>query len=246
MKSTFTTSLLALLAAMQVRASPVDLQSSLTLDPSLVGPNLALDGLADPLPGQAASLTSTNNFINFCASINQTITNGEQIPDGSCNPVPIGQMIPRTKLPSAGIRYPKNLDTIPANQNFTIVVVVRNIDTGVFVNPKTNYYGAPQTLNPDGVVYGHGHVVVEALHALNATEPLDPLDFTFQQVLNKPAVNGVLTADVPGGLPAGFYRLCTQITAANHQPFALSVNEHGAQDVCTYFTTSEGCDAHGN
>jgi hypothetical protein len=34
-------------------------------------------------PGQAASLTSTNNFINNCAG--KTLTNGLQITTGSCN-----------------------------------------------------------------------------------------------------------------------------------------------------------------
>lgn len=33
--------------------------------------------------GQAASETSENNFINFCSG--QTLTNGLQITDGSCN-----------------------------------------------------------------------------------------------------------------------------------------------------------------
>lgn len=33
--------------------------------------------------GQAASETSQNNFINFCSG--QTLTNGLQITDGSCN-----------------------------------------------------------------------------------------------------------------------------------------------------------------
>lgn len=33
--------------------------------------------------GQAASQTSENNFINFCSG--QTLTNGLQVTDGSCN-----------------------------------------------------------------------------------------------------------------------------------------------------------------
>ncbi|KAG8899515.1 hypothetical protein FRB99_006684 [Tulasnella sp. 403] len=263
MKSIFTISFVVLLAAGQVHAFPVearqnrnnnrrDLQSSLVLDSSLVGLNIAQDGLANGVtsPSPPPFLRDTDNpaseSINFCASINQRITNGEQIPTGSCNPVPIGQMIPKNRIPSSGIRFPKNFDTIPANQDFTIQVVVRSIETGVFVNPKTNYYGAPQQLNDDGVVYGHGHVVVEAISALDATEPLDPLKFTYQQVLNKKAIDGVLSADVPGGVPAGTYRLCTQLTAANHQPFAVSVNEHGSLDVCTYFTTTDGGDTNGN
>ncbi|KAF8318487.1 DUF572-domain-containing protein [Clavulina sp. PMI_390] len=64
-----------------------DLQSSPDLDPSQIQPGLASDGQETPEAGQVPSLTSNNNFINFCAT--QTgvpLTNGEQIKTGSCNP----------------------------------------------------------------------------------------------------------------------------------------------------------------
>lgn len=47
-----------------------------------------------PFAAKARDLTSLrNNFINFC--VGKTITNGEQVQTGSCNPTPMGD-IPST------------------------------------------------------------------------------------------------------------------------------------------------------
>ncbi|TIB89317.1 hypothetical protein E3Q19_03081 [Wallemia mellicola] len=152
-----------------------DPQTSLRLDPDLVMPGLAQDGQqAGAEAGQVASLTSTNNFINFCLTEpDLPLTNGMQVRGGSCNPVPIGVVAATNKMPSAKFVNPKNGDTIPANQDFTIQMAVRNIDTGNFVNPNTNYFAAPvclagisnaanliqQTTNNNGIIVGHSHVV---------------------------------------------------------------------------------------
>lgn len=48
--------------------------------------------------------------------------------------------------------------------------------------------------------------------------------------LNAAAVNGLLTANVSLGLPAGAYRLSSINTAANHQPALAAVAQHGAID----------------
>lgn len=76
-----------------------NLQDSLTLDKALIGPNLAQDGQAVQEAGQVASLTSINNYINFC--VGQTVTNGLQNIAGSCNPVPMGQLPAKTNMPCA-------------------------------------------------------------------------------------------------------------------------------------------------
>lgn len=56
-----------------------------TLDPDVIQSGSFTDGTgavgADA--AQAASLTAENNFINFCKG--QTLTNGLQITEGSCN-----------------------------------------------------------------------------------------------------------------------------------------------------------------
>jgi len=51
-----------------------DAQTSLTLDPSVIASGFAQNGQATQEPGQVASLTSKNNFINFCASTKQALT----------------------------------------------------------------------------------------------------------------------------------------------------------------------------
>ena len=142
----------------------------------------------------------------------------------------MGLIAATTAMPSAKFVFPKNLDTIQANTNFTVQMAIKNLNTGFFVNPNTNYFAAPQTVASNGDITGHSHVVVEALTALDQTTPLDPTKFAFFKGLNSVAQNGILTADVTGGLPAGVYRLASINSAANHQPALVAVAQHGALD----------------
>jgi hypothetical protein len=127
----------------------------------LVAKGLAQDGQDPPVAGQVASLTTTNNLsvffafsmveclvnrapdflsftsIDFCKG--QTITNGQQLKDGSCNPVPMGDIIPQANMPSSKFTNPKNFSTIKANQGFTISIAVQNMDTGFFTNAQKKY-----------------------------------------------------------------------------------------------------------
>lgn len=57
-------------------------------------------------------------------------------------------------MPSAKFVYPKNTDTIPANQTFTIKMVMNNFSPGSFVNAKENYFAAPQTVDQNGNIVG--------------------------------------------------------------------------------------------
>lgn len=213
-----------------------NLQTSLTLDPSQIGANLAQTGQAGTAEaGQVASITSTNNYINFCATTGQAITNGLQQAGGSCNPVPMGQIPAKQNVPSCKFTFPKNGQTIAANKDFTISLAVKGFITGNFVNPNTNYFSAPQQLK-NGQIVGHGHAVIEKLTSLDQTTPTDPNVFSFFKGLNAAAVNGVLTAAVTGGLPAGFYKVSSINTAANHQPVVGPVAQHGSFDDVSYFT----------
>ncbi|EIN13437.1 hypothetical protein PUNSTDRAFT_94490 [Punctularia strigosozonata HHB-11173 SS5] len=216
-------------------AGSTDIQSSLTLDPSVVATGFANDGQDVPAAGQVASLTSTNNFINFCAG--QTITNGKQITTGSCNPAPMGQLPATTAMPSCKFVFPPNGDaSLKANQAFTIKLAINNLETGHFVNAQENYFAAPQQLNAAGQIQGHSHVVVEQLDSLGQTTPTDPTKFAFFKGLNDAAVNGVLSVDVTGGLPAGAYKVSTINSAANHQPALVPIAQHGSLDDAVYFT----------
>ena len=139
-----------------------------------------------------------------------------------------------TAMPSAKFVFPKNLDTIQANTNFTVQMAIKNLNTGFFVNPNTNYFAAPQDLASNGMINGHSHVVIEAIDSLTQTTPTDPTRFAFFKGLNAAAQNGVLTADVTAGLPAGTYRLASINTAANHQPALVAIAQHGSTDDMIY------------
>ncbi|KZV77520.1 hypothetical protein PENSPDRAFT_672845 [Peniophora sp. CONT] len=212
-----------------------DLQTSLTLDQSLVGSNLAKDG-STKAGGETPSLTSTNNFINFCSNVSSPITNGQQVKTGSCNPVPMGQIAANTNMPQCKFEKPVNMGTVPANQNFTIVMAIKNLETGSFTNPETNYYSAPQQLADSGNIRGHSHFVIEALDSINQTTPLDNTKFAFFAGVNSPAKNGKLSVTVGGGLPKGAYRLASINSASNHQPVLVAEAQRGAVDDMIYFT----------
>lgn len=121
-----------------------DEQDSLTLDPSVIATGFEQDGQATPTAGQIASLTSKNNFINFCLTVDKPITNGQQITGGSCNPAPMGVIASTANMPSSKFVFPPNGATIQANQEFTVQMAINNLETGNFVNADTNYYSAPQ------------------------------------------------------------------------------------------------------
>lgn len=179
-------------------------------------------------------MTSTNNFINFCATTKQPITDGKQVATGSCNPAPMGIIPSVDNMPSAKFTFPKNFGTVKANQPFTISMAIKNMEAGFFVNAQANYFAAPQFTNAQGQIQGHSHVVVEQLTSLTQTNPTDPKKFAFFKGLNSPAQNGILTADVTAGLPAGVYKLSSINSAANHQPVLVPIAQHGSLDDAIY------------
>jgi len=223
-------------------AGSSDPQSSLTLVKQVIATGFENNGQDVPTAGQVPSLTSSNNFINFCLTVpNLPITNGKQIATGSCNPAPMGVIPSNNNMPSAKFVFPKNGDTsLSENTAFTIQMAIQNFQSGAFVNAEENYFAAPQQVNADGQIIGHSHVVVESLSALDQTTPTNPSKFAFFKGLNSPAVGGILTADVTAGLPAGFYKLSSINTAANHQPVLVPVAQHGSLDDAVYFTVNGG------
>ena len=79
---------------------------------------------------------------------------------------------------------------------------------------------APTEINTSGDVVGHSHVVIQQLTGFGQTTPIDPATFVFFKALNDPAVNGVLSTNVTGGLPTGYYRIAAFHSGMNHQPSA--------------------------
>lgn len=200
------------------------------LDSSVIATGFEQDGQANATAGQVASLTSSNNFINFCATTNLPITNGKQITTGSCNPAPMGVIAASTNIPSSKFSNPPNFGTIAANTDFDIVMNVKNLELGNFVNAASNYYSAPQQVNSQGNIVGHTHVVVEQLSSLTQTTPTDPTKFAFFKGVDGAAVNGAVSVTVTGGLPAGVYKLSSINSAANHQPVLVAIAQHGSCD----------------
>ncbi|KAF8605024.1 hypothetical protein BDV93DRAFT_470880 [Ceratobasidium sp. AG-I] len=210
-------------------------QTSLTLDSSVINSNFAKTGQEGATEaGQVASLTSKNNYINFC--IGKTLTNGQQVKGGSCNSAPMGDIPASTKQPSAKFVSPANLENIAANKAFTVKLAVKNMATGNFVNPQSNYYSAPQQLNGQGVIVAHSHITIQQISSLTDTAVPDPTKFAFFQGLNAAAQGGVLSATVTGGLPAGVYRISSINTNANHAPVVGPVAQRGAFDDAIYVT----------
>ncbi|KAK7060229.1 hypothetical protein VNI00_000994 [Paramarasmius palmivorus] len=208
------------------------------LDPSVIASDFNNDG-TDSDDKATPSLTSSNNFINFCSDFNQfPITNGKQIQSGSCNPAPMG-LIPSTQnMPASKFQSPKNFQKVKPNQAFTVRMKIKNLDTGFFVNAKNNYFSAPQQLNDNGVVQGHSHIVIQKIQSYDSTDVLDANEFAFFVGLNDKAQNGVLSAEVTKGLPEGFYKLSSINTAANHQPLLVPIAQHGSLDDVVYFEVS--------
>ncbi|KAJ3724277.1 hypothetical protein DFJ43DRAFT_597770 [Lentinula guzmanii] len=218
-----------------------DAQSSLTLDPQVIATGFLNNGQDVQEAGQVASLTSNNNFINYCLTQGDLpITSGKQITTGSCNPAPIGTIPSVQNMPSAKFSNPANGATMPADTAFTITMNINNLDTGNFVNANENYFAAPQQLNGQGQIIGHTHVVIEALSDLAQTTPTNPQQFAFFKGVNTAAVNGAVTADVTSGVPAGAYRLCSINSSSNHQPVIVPIAQHGSLDDCVYFTATNG------
>jgi hypothetical protein len=155
---------------------------------------------------------------------------------GSCNPIPMGKIPATSNMISAMLTFPQPGDVITAGQTFDISVQTQNLDAGKFTNPTTNYYTAPQDLNAAGNIIGHCHVTVQAIGDLKSATPPDPSKFAFFKGIDDAGNgNGLLKATVTDGLPAGAYRVCTMIAAANHQPVNMPVAQRGAQDDCTKF-----------
>jgi hypothetical protein len=142
-------------------------------------------------------------------------------------------------MPSAKFNFPKNFDTLAADTPFTISLEIRKMVLGTFTNAANTYYAAPQQL-VGGVIQGHSHVTVQKMTSLDSPEPLNPKIFAFFKGLNAAANNGILTADLPKGLPAGVYRISSINSAGNHQEVLGPVAQRGSFNDAVYITVTEG------
>ncbi|MBW0489758.1 hypothetical protein O181_029473 [Austropuccinia psidii MF-1] len=216
-----------------------DLFTTLTLSPDVIQ-NAAFVDQKDS-PAHAPSLTSKNNFINFCATTlgkvgGAVIMNGVQTQTKpACNGIPMGMIPDQEHLPSAKFLEPKNLDKIPSGKAFKVTIGLRHLVVGVFTNPEKTYLNAPAQLDPQtNTILGHTHFVVRALDNLTSTVIPDPLTFFFFKGVEQAAVDGKVFVEVKNGLPKGAWRFETLNTASNHQPIASPLAPRGSYDDVIY------------
>ncbi|KAJ8082713.1 hypothetical protein PM082_008569 [Marasmius tenuissimus] len=220
-------------------------QNSTTLLFSQVATGFATDGQEtddQAKPGEplnVASLTSRNNFINYCLTLSRGLTNGQQSGSDSCNPIPIGVIPSKDNMPSFKFVSPRNFATLTPHKGFTIRLNFTNIDIEV-TDPEIRYMSAPQQLSSNGLVKGYARVVIEALTSFNQTSFTDPRKFAFAASMNVLDDTRMLLADAPNCLPAGFYRLSSRALTANHAPIGLPVYPRGAVDDVVYFQVGDG------
>ncbi|RKP18912.1 hypothetical protein ROZALSC1DRAFT_14632 [Rozella allomycis CSF55] len=169
--------------------------------------------------------------VDFCTASGQALMDGTQNRGGSCSNTIQGSLPDVTKMVSTIILSPSNGDRIEEGTPFVISVKTVNLQLGFFDNPQTEYYLSPQTLNSNGIIEGHQHVVVQAL--TDGTVPPSAQDFKFFKGLNGESADGVLSVNVTEGIAGvGSHRICTITGSRGHQPVLMPVAQRGSQDDC--------------
>lgn len=106
---------------------------------------------------------------------------------------------------------------MPPSQAFKLSARIATLAAGSLTNATSTYYSAPQDLDANGMVIGHTHFTVQDTGTtLIPKAPLNPTKFTIFKAVNDASDSmGLLSANVDDGLPAGNYRVCTLVSAAN-------------------------------
>src|ERR1700749_5164634 len=122
----------------------------------------------------------------------------------------MGDIPSNGNMVSSIVLFPGPGEDVTPNQNFTVQVQLTNLVAGSFTDPLATYYAAPQELKGGNIV-GHCHVTIQDLGGnLAPTTPPDPKKFAFFKGIDDDGNGqGLLQAVVAGGLPPGFYRVCT-------------------------------------
>lgn len=153
----------------------------------------------------------------------------------------MGDIPAKAKMVSATIIFPETGGaSVAADTTFNITVQTANLEAGSFTNADKTYYAGPQFLGNSGGIVGHAHVTVQDMgSSLNPKKALDATAFAFFKGINDAGNGqGLLTATVTDGLPAGNYRVCTMNSASNHQPVLMPVAQRGTPDDCTKFVVA--------
>jgi hypothetical protein len=163
---------------------------------------------------------------------------GTQLKNGgqSCSSTPIGLLPNVDRMMSTIISQPNDGATLDSQVNITVAVRTNNLETGFFSDPNKFYYLIPSALSKtQGIVFGHQHIVVQALG--DGTQPLDPRKFAFFKGVNEQVPGGEaneLKATIPAGTLTenGIYRICSITGSFGHQSAVSPVQRRGPQDDC--------------
>ena len=91
-------------------------------------------------------------------------------------------------------------------------------------------------LAANGDIIGHSHITIQNIGSLRSTTVPDAANFMWSRGVSSPGDgNGLLSVTMDGGLPPGWYRVCSMNAAKNHQPVAMPVAQRGPQDDCVRF-----------
>ncbi|CEL02896.1 hypothetical protein ASPCAL04059 [Aspergillus calidoustus] len=209
--------------------------------------NIQTASQSDGLPsnnsiGYTPSAIDPANFINHCTQ--RTLTNGKSFKGGSCNGIVMGDIPAETNMISTIITYPFQNQLFTVNTPFFVRLRTANLAAGSVTNPNSTLYAAPQAIH-DGKVIGHVHVTIQQLFGFTEgmvegqeahIAPPDPTRVAFfKTIFGKGGGEGGFSVQVRGGLPVGYYRVCTMVAASNHQPVIMPVVLRGAQDDCQRF-----------
>jgi hypothetical protein len=175
---------------------------------------------------------------DFCLGKPFEAHDGTQQTEGSCSTTIHGIIPSVDKMVSTLIIDPENGAVLAPDTTISITVRTNNLELAHFSNPEDKYLVRPQSVNDEGFLRGHQHVVVQQLN--DDDLPLDPQVFAFFKGLDQvPDDNNDLITTIDDGLPEGEYRLCTLSGALTHQPLLMPVAQRGAQDDCIRFSVQE-------
>ena len=185
---------------------------------------------------------------SFCKQFSGVpAANGTQLTGGgeSCSSTTQGLIPDVNKMVSTLIVEPASGAKVDASVDNTVKIDTIHLVTGFFDLAATQYYMAPQTLDPaTGFVQGHQHITVQKLDSV--VQAPDPKIFAFFKGINDAATDPgkrTLTALIPAGTikADGLYRICSMTGADSHQPVLMPVAQRGAQDDCirvTFFNSA--------
>jgi len=171
-----------------------------------------------------------NTGNDICKLSTLILANGTQNSNGECADILMGEIPNFNNMISTVILFPKDNNEIEEGQPFIIRTKTIGLRSGFFTNPETQYYIFSQTLDDQGLIRGHSHVVIQEIK--NEDEPLDPKIFVFFKGLDDQSNDqGELNVLVDNGIPAGRYRVCTMVSSFSHQPILMPVAQRGKLNV---------------